>query len=922
MYRKIKLKLKSVAGNKTGFTLIEVIVTMVILGILITGSVMSLMAWQRHSIYKKNNEYAQTLFLAAQSALASMEAGGGLDTLEQYVKGNSDNEYCGKAENYSPSRSLYYMDIHMNEEDAHLQNNPLYQLLKNYVYDEQIFNAAIRLEFDPEDGSVYAVSYSERVKCFDYSDSDGSDGKSMGITKDVRENDGRRQKQLMGYYDTDLAKYVSKSYYKPTFRDVELINEETLRLHMVLSAKYRPYLSRYSYTLNIYDDTDKKRISFTIDGEQLMGTDIDGGKSTHSAEVLITRYNDSGKAKTDTDKSPIEVRVNTKGEIDIILDGADLNSAAVLNEAIIADATDTDILDPLKYQKTTSIVRLMKGSLGSESYGISSDTTYIYMDAVASYENFSGKRSYSQKEHPFFGNGEKKSSSKNGTTYSAELLNGRHLFNIRFLEAWNSNQKDSEQVNISYIQKKDIHWSGEKGIAAAYSLYDTSAENSALLSPEELYQGRHSSDGIPTNKDSAPFPAIPYLGANSSYDADGGLLKKDYSIHMLTLYEENASSLDMEQDNPETVISLYALGLFRVNKGRIQNLQVYDARVDGRNYVGTICGWNKGILKDISVSADKNSNSDIDSGKRNYVHGDNFVGGICGSDMLPPSKGSEPDLIPESELTEGYTNLLNESDIAGLSYVGGIIGASCLENKTSNTSFLIKECINKGLIEVSVDAKLKDICDNLGGIVGYLFGGTIEKCHSTLGNVDFMEQPLPDLLGNEYCFGNYMGGIAGRCTSTVKIINCSTDGGVLKGRNYVGGIVGLWDPDDKSPLDGRGMVNSAAVIGLNYVGGIAGANASVDSNGIPIPVFSEGHNIENWSNKGIIVTLNGYGGGITGYNAGTLTNCTSTMDTASVKGTDILERINSWMLPRRLGYVGGLVGYNNGVIPPIPVRTL
>lgn len=206
---------------------------------------------------QKNNEYAQTLFLAAQSALASMEAGGGLDTLEQYVKGSSDNEYCGKAENYSPSRSLYYMDIHMNEEDAHLQSNPLYQLLKNYVYDEQIFNAAIRLEFDPEDGSVYAVSYSERVKCFDYSDSDGSDGKSMGITKDVRENDGRRQKQLMGYYDTDLAKYVSKSYYKPTFRDVELINEETLRLHMVLSAKYRPYLSRYSYTLNIYDDTDK-----------------------------------------------------------------------------------------------------------------------------------------------------------------------------------------------------------------------------------------------------------------------------------------------------------------------------------------------------------------------------------------------------------------------------------------------------------------------------------------------------------------------------------------------------------------------------------------------------------------------------------------------------------------------------------------
>ena len=911
MYRKIKLKLKSVAGNKTGFTLIEVIVTMVILSILITGSVMSLMAWQRHSIYKKNNEYAQTLFLAAQSALASMEAGGGLDTLEQYVKGSSDNEYCGKAENYSPSRSLYYMDIHMNEEDAHLQNNPLYQLLKNYVYDEQIFNAAIRLEFDPEDGSVYAVSYSERVKCFDYSDSNGSDGKSMGITKDVRENDGRRQKQLMGYYDTDLAKYVSKSYYKPTFRDVELINEETLRLHMVLSAKYRPYLSRYSYTLNIYDDTDKKRISFTIDGEQLMGTDIDGGKSTHSAEVLITRYNDSGKAKTDTEKSPIEVRVNTKGEIDIILDGADLNSAAVLNEAIIADATDTDILDPLKYQKTTSIVRLMKGSLGSKSYGISSDTTYIYVDAVASYENFSGKRSYSQKEHPFFGNGEKKSSSKNGTTYSAELLNGRHLFNIRFLEAWNSNQKDSEQVNISYIQKKDIHWSGEKGIAAAYSLYDTSAENSALLSPEELYQGHHSSDGIPTNKDSAPFPAIPYLGTNSSYDADGGLLKKDYSIHMLTLYEENASSLDMEQDNPETVISLYALGLFRVNEGRIQNLQVYDSRVDGRNYVGTICGWNKGILKDISVSADKNSNSDIDSGKRNYVHGDNFVGGICGSDMLPLIEDAET--VPVSKLTENYENLVNESDITGFSYVGGIIGASCLKQENAATPLSIINCKNKGKIEVSSTANKKDICENLGGITGYLCDGNIENCHSTLGTVNFMDFTMSDdFFSVDDLLGNYIGGIAGRCISNSRITNCSSDGGVLKGRNYIGGIVGLWDSE--TPLEGNGKSNNTAIIGYNYVGGIAGANTSVDKDDLPLLESDSIPVISNWTNKGIIATVNSYGGGITGYNTGTLTDCTSTMDTYSIKGEDILSKIKVWKLLDSLGYVGGLVGYNNGTV--------
>lgn len=174
---------------------------------------------------------------------------------------------------------------------------------------------------------------------------------------------------------------------------------------------------------------------------------------------------------------------------------------------------------------------------------------------------------------------------------------------------------------------------------------------------------------------------------------------------MLTLYEENASSLDMEQDNPETVISLYALGLFRVNEGCIQNLQVYDSRVDGRNYVGTICGWNKGILKDISVSSAKNSNSDIDSGKRNYVHGDNFVGGICGSDMLPLIEDAEA--VPASTLTENYEDLVNESDIAGFSYVGGIIGASCLKQENAATPLSIINCKNKGKIEVSSTANTK-----------------------------------------------------------------------------------------------------------------------------------------------------------------------------------------------------------------------
>lgn len=74
-----------------------------------------------------------------------------------------------------------------------LKQNELYQLIKNYIYDKEIYNAAIRLEFAPSDGTVYAVSYTDRVNKFEYSQADGSDGRTMGINKDVRSDEGRRK---------------------------------------------------------------------------------------------------------------------------------------------------------------------------------------------------------------------------------------------------------------------------------------------------------------------------------------------------------------------------------------------------------------------------------------------------------------------------------------------------------------------------------------------------------------------------------------------------------------------------------------------------------------------------------------------------------------------------------------------------------
>ena len=55
--------------NNKGFTLVEMIVVLAILVILLSTSVMGLLAWQDWADFNRENEYAQSLFIAAQNQL-------------------------------------------------------------------------------------------------------------------------------------------------------------------------------------------------------------------------------------------------------------------------------------------------------------------------------------------------------------------------------------------------------------------------------------------------------------------------------------------------------------------------------------------------------------------------------------------------------------------------------------------------------------------------------------------------------------------------------------------------------------------------------------------------------------------------------------------------------------------------------------
>ena len=123
----------------------------------------------------------------------------------------------------------------------------------------------------------------------------------------------------------------------------------------------------------------------------------------------------------------------------------------------------------------------------------------------------------------------------------------------------------------------------------------------------------------------------------------------------------------------------YALGLFRWNEGKITHVDFSDVKVDGQNYVGTVCGVNQGAVSHISVklSDEVSDKMDKEETELSYVKGVQFVGGITGGDLLLLKDGTvdEQYLKKEGKGQElsGYEQLHNGVPITGSSYVGGII---------------------------------------------------------------------------------------------------------------------------------------------------------------------------------------------------------------------------------------------------------
>ena len=407
--------------GKGGFTLVELVVTLVILSILFAIAVPSLLGYIHLSQFRKNESYAKTMYLSAESELTYLRTGGEWESFCSKVKkeGVLNQSFDESDEDRKKLVGRIYgirLDAGEYAEGELSGDGALVgALLSQDTYDKSVLNAAICIEIDVESGQVYSVFYGTNCKGLYYGSNEDSkpadmSGSWLDIDYSKRDRDTRREERL-GYYSVqDAVNAVSLDATKLKITSINLVNGETLSLNWSSNVKDQD-LDKVYYEVKLYSSEDKAQLlSINIPGRNL---------KTGSQSVAVTTEDNATKDYT----FPVEYdRTNKRATL--VLDGMmnaklydRLDKLSADNEAAFRQSSSTSITrfggkleNPLNVYAAVQVFPDPNAeNTGGEEYQKS--------DAIES-----------NKANTLFGDGTR---SDNGR---CEIETFRHLSNIRYMD--------------------------------------------------------------------------------------------------------------------------------------------------------------------------------------------------------------------------------------------------------------------------------------------------------------------------------------------------------------------------------------------------------------------------------------------------------------------------------------------------------
>lgn len=413
--KEIKQKLRTARG----FTMVELMVVLLILGILAALAGTGLIAYVRLARFEHNESGARTVFQTAQIALTRKDTSGDMDTFLTELRevgtlgdhfsadGLSEQFGGGAAEKANAFNSqiyaLYYDKANPDSDASRMVRG----LLDPYVYDESLFNASIVVEVDSLTGQVYSAFYDTASDKLRFAADDGADG---AMLIDDRSYGHRRGDSLVGYYSAeDTVNVVALSQTRLKVKNPQLINNETLTLNWSGNSKNGDIDTIYD--AEFYDATTNKPLfKLEIEWSRVLAD------PTHNnAQIKVYRPNAEGNGWSETYQDYTFPLSYSKGRFILTLDA--------MCDANLLRAAENDGAD-LSSTKTTlfSITRLTDNA---------PKDVYVKMKARpnANFQDLytESKPQQSNTENTLFAAGSKASG---GT-----LKYFRHLYNLRWVNS-------------------------------------------------------------------------------------------------------------------------------------------------------------------------------------------------------------------------------------------------------------------------------------------------------------------------------------------------------------------------------------------------------------------------------------------------------------------------------------------------------
>lgn len=784
--KEIKQKLRTARG----FTMVELMVVLLILGILAALAGTGLIAYVRLARFEHNESGARTVFQTAQIALTRKDTSGNMDTfltelrevgtLGDHFSADGLSEQFGdgaaeKANAFNSQIYALYYDKANPDSDA---SKMVRGLLDPYVYDESLFNASIVVEVDSLSGQVYSAFYDTASDKLRFASDDGADG---AMLIDDRSYGHRRGDSLVGYYSAeDTVNVVALSQTRLKVKNPQLINNETLTLNWSGNSKNGDIDTIYD--AEFYDATTNEPLfKLEIEWSRVLAD------PTHNnAQIKVYRPNADGNGWSETYQDYTFPLSYSKGRFILTLDA--------MCDANLLRAAENDGAD-LSSTKTTlfSITRLTDNA---------PKDVYVTMKARpnANFQDLytESKPQQSNTENTLFAAG---SNAGGGT-----LKYFRHLYNLRWVN------------------------SGEYAFTGKNTALDwTDGSVTVYCSPEK--ENAEPVAKVPSRTGGVvAWPTIPAIGKDVTLTGSSG--SGQVVISNLQLRGSSIAAVKRNYAGEAAYKARdHYLGLVGENNGTLKNITLRDPDVQINAEVKTAGGQNA----DTAMAMDANGTrylqalADTDPDYRTEIWSVGALAGVDTGSLTNCTVDRSRRRGAEAKVTAALTfssKTTGVNRVDGTSYkdephgIGGLVGFAMPETGAKLTGLTLDQNVT-----VAGIFRDEDAANNRGADTGTSTDTAEKARYNAIANEN-ESQTLWRAVG--------VGGVAGvldatNLTGTQNAENLKniTNKSTVVGNAFVGGIAGnLYSTARASQTDTNtltGLANQGTVLaGANYQGSTAG----------------------------------------------------------------------------------------------------